>query len=120
MGRLIGEILKKCSFFLKLFLSFFKLLLLLFFIYIFFFLGGGGGRGKYLQCSLNILTLQFCRCDISALPNLATFMYKHLLRALCFINIDSSLKGIPVLTVLDICYPKALQICQLLSFFYLT
>ena len=23
---------------------------------------------KYLQCSLNILTQQFCRCDISALP----------------------------------------------------
>ena len=40
---------------------------------------------KYLQCSLNILTLQFCRCDVSAFPtsvlNLATFMYKHLLGA---------------------------------------
>ena len=38
-----------------------------------------------LKCSLNSLTLQFCRYDGSALPtpvlNLATFMYKHLLGA---------------------------------------
>ena len=40
-----------------------------------------------LKCSLNSLTLQFCRYryDVSALPtpvvNLATFMYKHLLGA---------------------------------------
>ena len=38
-----------------------------------------------LKCSLNSLTLQFCRYDFSALPtpvlNLATFMYKHLLGA---------------------------------------
>ena len=35
--------------------------------------------------TLNSLTLQFCRYDVSALPtpvlNLATFMYKHLLGA---------------------------------------
>ena len=34
-----------------------------------------------LKCSLNSLTLQFCRYDVFALPtpvlNLATFMYKH-------------------------------------------
>ena len=40
---------------------------------------------RTLKCSLNSLTLQFCRYDISALPtpvlNLATFMYKHLLGA---------------------------------------
>ena len=38
-----------------------------------------------LKCSLNSLTLQFCRYDVSVLPtpvlNLATFMYKHLLGA---------------------------------------
>ena len=38
-----------------------------------------------LKCSLNILTLQFFRYDVSALPtsvlNLATFMYKQLLGA---------------------------------------
>ena len=38
-----------------------------------------------LKCSLNSLTLQFFRYDVSALPtpvlNLATFMYKHLLGA---------------------------------------
>ena len=38
-----------------------------------------------LKCSLNSLTLQFCRYEVSALPtlvlNLATFMYKHLLGA---------------------------------------
>ena len=38
-----------------------------------------------LKCSLNSLTLQFCRYDVSALPtpvlNLATFMVKHLLGA---------------------------------------
>ena len=38
-----------------------------------------------LKCSLNSLTLQFCRYDVSALPtpvlNLATFMYEHLLGA---------------------------------------
>ena len=47
-----------------------------------------------LKCSLNSLTLQFCRYDVSALPtpvlNLATFMYKHVLGAQCFINIKSS------------------------------
>ena len=48
-----------------------------------------------LKCSLNGLTLQFCRYDVSALPtpvlNLATFMYKHLLGHMkCFINIKSS------------------------------
>ena len=36
-----------------------------------------------LKCSLNSLTLQFCRYDVSALPtpvlNLASFMYNHLL-----------------------------------------
>ena len=35
--------------------------------------------------TLKCLTLQFCRCDVSALPtpvpNLATFMYKHLMGA---------------------------------------
>ena len=34
-----------------------------------------------LKCSLNSLTLQFCRYDVSVLPtpvlNLATLMYKH-------------------------------------------
>ena len=34
-----------------------------------------------LKCSLNVLTLQFCRYEVSALTtpvlNLATFMYKH-------------------------------------------
>ena len=49
---------------------------------------------KYLQCSLNIhLTLQFCRCDISALPtpvlNFATFMYKHL-KFILLINVKMS------------------------------
>ena len=48
-----------------------------------------------LKCSLNSLTLQFCRYDVSALPtsvlNMATFMYKHLLGAYCFINNKSSL-----------------------------
>ena len=38
-----------------------------------------------LKCSLNNLTLKFCRYDVSVLPtsvlNLATFMYKHLLGA---------------------------------------
>ena len=38
-----------------------------------------------LKCSLNSLTLQFRRYDVSVLPtpvlNLATFMYKHLLGA---------------------------------------
>ena len=38
-----------------------------------------------LKCSLNSLTLQFCRYDVSALStqvlNLAIFMYKHLLGA---------------------------------------
>ena len=38
-----------------------------------------------LKCSLNSLTLQFCRYDVSVLPtpvlNLATFIYKHLLGA---------------------------------------
>ena len=38
-----------------------------------------------LKCSLNNLTLQICRYDVSVLPtpvlNLATFMYKHLLGA---------------------------------------
>ena len=48
---------------------------------------------KYLQCSLNILTLQCCRCDISALPtpvlNFATFMYKHL-KFILLINVEMS------------------------------
>ena len=38
-----------------------------------------------LKGSLNSLTLQFCRYDVTALPtpvlNLSTFMYKHLLGA---------------------------------------
>ena len=38
-----------------------------------------------LKCSLNSLTLQFCRYDVSAVPtpvlNLATFINKHLLGA---------------------------------------
>ena len=40
-----------------------------------------------LKCSLDSLTLHFCRYDVSALPtpvlNLATSIYKHLLGALC-------------------------------------
>ena len=40
---------------------------------------------RTMKCSLNSLTLQFCRYDVSVLPtpvlNLATFMYKHLLGA---------------------------------------
>ena len=72
-----------CVFLLLLFFCCCFIIIIIIIIIFFFLLGGGGGGGKYLQCSLNILTLQFCRCDISTLPtpvlNLATFMYKHLL-----------------------------------------
>ena len=61
-----------------------------------------------LKCSLNSLTLQFCMYDVFALPtpvlNLATFMYKHLLGALCFINIKSSSNYLPLkIWTLKIC-----------------
>ena len=60
MRRLIGENLKKVIFFNDLPLQIWT-----------------------LKCSLNSLTLQFCRYDVSALPTpvlyLATFINKHLL-----------------------------------------
>ena len=84
ISKSIGEniIKKKYSFF-------FRIIYLFIFIVIF--------CGKYLHCSLNNLTLHFCGCDISALHtpvlNLATIMYRHLLGAYCFININSSGKS---------------------------
>ena len=70
ISRSIGENEKKYLFF--------ELFIYFFIIIVFFLL-----LEKNLQCSLNILTLQFCGFDISAFPipvlNLATFMHKHLL-----------------------------------------
>ena len=74
---------------------FFLFILVVFFIiYLFIYL-----IVKYLQCSLNILTLQFGRYGISALPNavinLPLLIWPPLCTSICwwgimFININSS------------------------------